>query len=352
MLALAVSADYQDFYEGTCTELSVSSKEKALQCVCKPQADQLYASVADKMYTHQHCLDGRIRGGLGAKTLFSLYPENICDGQPMPINSFPDWSSPDTMYFYWAEDADDWTTAGTHIEKVRFTDSGAEIVAHIKLPQCVHGGGLTRGKGDTLAVMCAEVAGWTEWLHLKVVEVSADLSKEVRRFSVLQEECRATGECKGGYPMMKGADFRLLQYIPSHNWYVAFHNGEWGGHVADAMTFWDGDTEAQVAGYGDSWACTGGHTETARMAYNEKVDELAVLCCSDLGGSCNDPAKDNCDVDNKWKNGLVFRSHIEKVGPITVAPFQNIYNQAITGWLGDLLPCGDGYVQAWQVRTV
>ena len=347
-LLSVVSADWTEYYEGDCTVLSVSSKENAVQCVCKPQAEQLYGSVPDRMATYQHCLAGRIRGGLGGRTLGSLYAENICDGQPMPVNSFADWTSPDTMYFYWAEDSDDWTTAGTHIEKVQFTPTGANIVAHIKLQQCVHNGGLTRGKDGKLAVLCAEAAGWAKWLHLKVVEVETDLSKEVRRFSVLREECRATGECKGAYPMQKGADFRMLEYILSRNWYVAFHNGEWGGHVADAINFWDADTEKQVSGYGDSWACMGGHTETARMAYNAKVDELAVLCCSDFGGACTDPAKQKCDVDDQWKNGLVFRNHISKTPSVAVAPFVNVHYGAISGWLGDLLSCGDGFVQAWH----
>eukprot|EP01061_Rhynchopus_euleeides_P046204 TRINITY_DN8683_c0_g1_i5.p1 TRINITY_DN8683_c0_g1~~TRINITY_DN8683_c0_g1_i5.p1 ORF type:complete len:1132 (+),score=360.30 TRINITY_DN8683_c0_g1_i5:120-3398(+) len=351
--AHVAAQSWKDYYDGDCVTFSVSSKENALQCKCKPQTDQLYGNVADKVKTYQHCLAGRVRGGLGAKTLSSMYAENICDGQPMPMYVYPDWNDATSMFVHWSEDADDWTTAASHIERVKFTASGAVVVSHLALKNCVHAGEITRGKDDKVAVLCGEVAGWENSLNLKVVEVEADLSKEVRRFSVLAPGCLATGSCQGAYPQMKGADFRLLTYIKSRNWYVAFFNAENGGHVADAMTVWDADTEQKVPGYGDAWACMGGHTETARMAYNAAADELAVLCCSDLGGTCGNPAKDNCDVDNQWKNGLVFRSHIggptgEKVKATTVAPFANVNNAAISGWLGDLLTCGDGFVQAWH----
>eukprot|EP01061_Rhynchopus_euleeides_P046202 TRINITY_DN8683_c0_g1_i3.p1 TRINITY_DN8683_c0_g1~~TRINITY_DN8683_c0_g1_i3.p1 ORF type:complete len:1115 (+),score=371.16 TRINITY_DN8683_c0_g1_i3:120-3347(+) len=351
--AHVAAQSWKDYYDGDCVTFSVSSKENALQCKCKPQTDQLYGNVADKVKTYQHCLAGRVRGGLGAKTLSSMYAENICDGQPMPMYVYPDWNDATSMFVHWSEDADDWTTAASHIERVKFTASGAVVVSHLALKNCVHAGEITRGKDDKVAVLCGEVAGWENSLNLKVVEVEADLSKEVRRFSVLAPGCLATGSCQGAYPQMKGADFRLLTYIKSRNWYVAFFNAENGGHVADAMTVWDADTEQKVPGYGDAWACMGGHTETARMSYNAAIDELAVLCCSDLGGTCGNPAKDNCDVNNKWKNGLVFRTHIggksgEKVKAVTVAPFQNVHYAAISGWLGDLLTCGDGFVQAWH----
>ena len=322
------------------------------QCPCRPQANKVMGAV-ESLTVYQNCMSGRVRGATGARTLTSMRPENFCNGQPAPLQTLADWNDPNSMFVYWQEDTQDFTTAATYVTKVTYSDTEATIVKELKLPGCVQGGNIIRGKGDKLAMLCAEydVAWGGSVGNLKIVEVEYDLSREVRRFTVLPDEViAANGDEEGKYPFQKGADFRYLEWVPTKNWYVAFYNAGWGIHVADEMRMYDADTETWVRGAGSGWACQNGHTQTGRMVYNADLDELAALCCSDSGGQCTDPAdsKQACDAGNVFKNGMTMRTHVNsKIGPIALAPFSNVYSQAIGGWLGDIVPCGDGFAVVW-----
>ena len=340
---------YRTHYQWPCAKPAVGNTN-AEQCVCAPQQDKLYGRVGSKFLSYQTCLAGRVRGSLGGRTLTSMRPENMCNGQPIEMVSLADWTDENSMFVHWVEDTENFQSAASYINKVTFIDGEAKLTAQIKLSGCVQGGGITRGKGDTVVVLCAEHVDWDGKLHLKFVEVSSDLSSEVRRFSALPEDCH-DGDCEGFYKMQGGADFRHVAYIPTKNWYVSWTGAGWGSHVADTMRMFDVTTTAFVPGAGDDWACMNGHTETGRMVYNADLDELGALCSSDTGGECTDPAdsKQACDATNTYKNGMTYRTHVQdgKVGPITLAPFSNVWSQAISGWIGDIVPCADGFAIVW-----
>ena len=340
---------YEGHYLFPCLTTPAGNTQ-ATQCGCKTQDNPILTT--NHLQSYQSCLSGRIRGATGARTLTSMRPESLCNGQPAPLQSISDPDDPNTMYVHWAEDTPDYTTAATKIAKVVFHDDSVEVTAEFSVSGCVHGGNIIWGRSGVLAVLCgAYNPQWVDNFDLSIVEISRDLTSELRRFTVLPDDVVANaGEGEGKYPMQGGADFRLLSYAAHRNWYIAFYNSGSGSQMADEMRVLDADTTHEVPNQGSAFQCQNGQTQSGRMVYNPELDQLAALCSSDTGGLCTDPTdpQQACDADHLYSNGMTLRTHISNpIGPITLAPFNTVYDKAISGWLGDIVPCSDGYAVAW-----
>ena len=332
-------AGYRAYYGAPCAS-QATANGVAEQCACtaKHTPQEL-----GPLTVTPHCLEGRVKGSLMGRLLAPISSENLCTGQPMPMNTLPA-ANKNMAYVYWAEDA----ATRVHIELVDFSN-GAAIVAHIALEDCSYNGGIAMGKDGRIAVLCAEKK-WEAHMDVLLVEVAADLSVEVRRASTLPPSCSLskTGtDCGVSVPATGAADFRVLQYSSIRDEYYVFFNADVDNEQSNDMysplrgdslqrtwTAFEGCTEQ-------------GSTATGRLAYNDASDEMGLLCCSDGGAACAQ-GDTNCDASGTYKNGLTYHSILNSGSRTSLAPIVPVAGQALSGWPGDVLPCDNGFVVAWH----
>eukprot|EP01060_Flectonema_neradi_P007253 TRINITY_DN1502_c0_g1_i9.p1 TRINITY_DN1502_c0_g1~~TRINITY_DN1502_c0_g1_i9.p1 ORF type:complete len:832 (+),score=166.09 TRINITY_DN1502_c0_g1_i9:54-2549(+) len=285
--------------------------------------------------------EGGVMGDRGGRVLWTISNENVCTGFPWRMGQAAVPNDPDGgLVVSWAEDfgKSDFKAARTHLTLFKKDGSGAyQISKDIELMGCVLNGGVVFNKRGDIGTLCMTVCKTCQD-QLKeyephIVEVKPDLSKEIRRGSIMRPECPT--DTKYCY-VLSGAKLEYLEYDPTRDVYAAWHSGGWGGHVADVLTIVEADPslDLPIGCGGWSWACIGGHTEGTRMAYHPEWEDFGALCTADI-------VKDQ---------GISYVPVMQTSGrPRTVIAEAAISGrQSQTTWPGSLVACDCHFYMVWH----
>ena len=313
------------------------------------KADNVRAELAGGAFTVDPvCLpmslkapEGGVMGDQGGRVLWTISNENVCTGSPFRVATAAVPNDPNgALLVSWAEDFSYKITGEEngriHLTRFERDGSGAyQIVKDIMLKGCVQNGGIVYNKRGDIATMCFGVCKACDPANKRyepfIVEVKPDLSKEIRRKSIMRPECVDNNQyC---YPKSGGAALQWLEYDPVRDVYAAWHGGGWGIHVADVLTVVEADPskEMPIACGGWNWACIGGHTEGTRFSYHPEWEDFGALCTSDLPDD----------------NGLSF-TPVLKSDPIKIADAEIVGRQSEATWPGAIVPCGCHFYATWH----
>ena len=313
------------------------------------KADNVRAELAGGAFTVDPvCLpmslkapEGGVMGDQGGRVLWTISNENVCTGSPFRVATAAVPNDPNgALLVSWAEDFSYKITGEEngriHLTRFERDGSGAyQIVKDIMLKGCVQNGGIVYNKRGDIATMCFGVCKACDPANKRyepfIVEVKPDLSKEIRRKSIMRPECAADN--KYCYPKSDGATLQWLEYDPVRDVYAAWHGGGWDTHVADVLTVVEADPskEMPIACGGWSWSCIGGHTEGTRFSYHPEWEDFGALCTSDLPDD----------------NGLSF-TPVLKQDAIKIADAELVGAQSESTWPGAIVPCGCHFYATWH----
>ncbi|KAJ9440506.1 hypothetical protein DIPPA_53343, partial [Diplonema papillatum] len=288
--------------------------------------------------------EGGVMGDRGGRILWTPTTENVRVGSPFRVATASVPNDPNgALLVSWAEDFS-YSKTGKENGRIHVTrmdrdaDGAYQITKDIMLLGCVHNGGIVYNKRGVIATMCYSVCEACKTgkcdidkvLEPMIVEIEADLSKEIRRKSTMTPECASDN--KFCYMMAGPAGFNWLEYDPVRDMYLTWYGSGWGGHVGDYLRIVEAhpDKEMEVS-CGTWWGCVGGsHTEGTRIAWNSEREDFGAMCTSD-------------DEDA----GLVFRPVLE-VGEQRKIADSEVVDQSQTTWTGGIVACGCHFYAVWH----